>query len=54
MIGDGDYEATGGKKIGKGNWSTWRNPAPALFVQHKSHMTRTALEPGPPQWDANN
>jgi hypothetical protein len=23
----------------------------SLFVHHKSHMTRTAMEPGPPLWE---
>jgi hypothetical protein len=23
------------------------------FVHHKSHMTRTGLEPGPPRWEAS-
>jgi hypothetical protein len=29
MIGDGDFGAIGGMKIGRGNQSTWRKPAPA-------------------------
>jgi hypothetical protein len=24
------------------------------FVQHKSHMTRPGLEPGPPLWEASD
>jgi hypothetical protein len=28
MIDDGDCRATGGMKIGRGNRSTWRKPAP--------------------------
>jgi hypothetical protein len=24
------------------------------FVHHKSHMTWTKLEPGPPQWEVGN
>jgi hypothetical protein len=24
------------------------------FVNHKSHMTRPGLEPGPPRWEAND
>jgi hypothetical protein len=29
MIGEGDCEEIGGMKIGRGNRSTWRKPAPA-------------------------
>jgi hypothetical protein len=24
------------------------------FVHHKSHMTRTGVEPGPPRWEASD
>jgi hypothetical protein len=24
------------------------------FVHHKSHMTRTGFEPGPPRWEASD
>jgi hypothetical protein len=24
------------------------------FVHHKSHVTRTGLEPGPPRWEASD
>jgi hypothetical protein len=29
MLGEGDCVAIGGMKIGRGNRSTWRKPAPA-------------------------
>jgi hypothetical protein len=48
MIDDGDCEAIGAMKIGKETLRTRRKPVPAPFVLHKSHMTRTGLEPGPP------
>jgi hypothetical protein len=44
MIDEDDCGATGGMKIGRGNRSTRRKPAPAPLVHHKSHMTRTGLE----------
>jgi hypothetical protein len=27
-----EYAVIGGMKIGKGNWSTWRKPAPEPFL----------------------
>jgi hypothetical protein len=30
------------------------NLAQRHFVHHKSHMTRSGLEHGPPQWEASN
>jgi hypothetical protein len=49
VIGDGDCGEIGGMKIGMGNRSTRRKPA-----HHKSHMTRTGFEPGPPRWEASD
>jgi hypothetical protein len=38
MIDEGDYGAIGGMKIGRGNWSTRRKPAPApLCPPQTSH-----------------
>jgi hypothetical protein len=43
-----------GMKIGKGNRSSPRKPAPALLLSTKSHMTRPKFEPGPPRWEAGD
>jgi hypothetical protein len=48
---DGEF---GGMKIGRGNRSTRRKPAQGHFVDHKSHLTRPGLEPGPPRWEASD
>jgi hypothetical protein len=53
MIGDGDCGEIGGMKIGRGSRSTRRNPA-SHFVHHKSRMTRSSFEPGPPRWEASD
>jgi hypothetical protein len=50
MTGDGDCGETGGMKIGRGNRSTRRKPAPApLLSITKSHMTGPGFEPGSPR-----
>jgi hypothetical protein len=54
MIDDGDCGEIGGMKIGRGNRSTRRKPAPAPLFHHKSHMTRPGLEPGQPRWEASD
>jgi hypothetical protein len=54
MIDDGDYGATGGMKIGRGNRSTRKKTPKRHFVHHKSHMTRSGLEHGPPRWEASD
>jgi hypothetical protein len=45
MIDDGDYGETGGMKIGRGNRSTLRKPAPAPLcppqILHDQTQTRT-------------
>jgi hypothetical protein len=46
MIDEGDCEAIGGMKIGRGNRSTRRKPAPAPLCPPQSHMTRPGLKPG--------
>jgi hypothetical protein len=55
MIGEGDCEENGGMKIGKGNQSTRRKPAPApLCPPQKTHLSRPGFEPGPPRSDASD
>jgi hypothetical protein len=54
MIDDGDCEAIGGIKIGRGNWSTRRKPATAPLCSHESHMTRPGLEPGPTRLETSD
>jgi hypothetical protein len=54
MIDVCDCGAVGGMRIGSGNQNTLRKPASVLFVHHKSHMTWSVLEPGPPQWEAGD
>jgi hypothetical protein len=55
MIGDGDCAEIGRMKIGRGNRSTRRKPAPSpLLSITKSHMTRRGFEPGPPRWEASD
>jgi hypothetical protein len=54
MIGDGDYGEIGGMNISRRNWSVRRKPAPGHFVHHKSHMTRSGLEPGSPLLEASD
>jgi hypothetical protein len=45
MIGDGDRGAIGGIKIGRGDRSTWRKPAPVLLrpsqIPHDQTQART-------------
>jgi hypothetical protein len=45
MIDDGDYGAIGGMKIGRGNRSTWRKPAPLTLcssqIPHDQTRART-------------
>jgi hypothetical protein len=53
MINKGDCGAIDGIKIGRGNRSTRRKPAPAP-VHYKSHMTRPGLKPEPPRWEASD
>jgi hypothetical protein len=49
-----DCGATDGMKIGRGNESTRRKPAPASLLNHKIHMTRLGLEPGQLMWEASD
>jgi hypothetical protein len=48
---DGEF---GGIKIGMGNRSAQRKPAPTHFVHHKSHLTRPGLEPRLTWWETSD
>jgi hypothetical protein len=50
MIDDAEYGAVGGMRIGRGNRSSRRKPAPVPLCQPQTHMTWAGIEPGPPQW----
>jgi hypothetical protein len=52
MVDDDECGAVSGMRIGRGNRSIGENLPQCHFVQHKSHMIRPGLEPGPPQWEA--
>jgi hypothetical protein len=54
MINDGDCGATGGIMIGKGYRSTRRKPAPVPLCPPQIPHDLTALELGPPRWEAIN
>jgi hypothetical protein len=41
-------------KIGRGNRSTRRKPAPAPLSPPQIPLARTGLEPGPPRWEASD
>jgi hypothetical protein len=45
MIGEGNCGAISGTKIGRESRSTRRKLAPVPHWHHKSHMTRSGLEP---------
>jgi hypothetical protein len=47
MLDDDECGAVGGMRIGRGNRSIQRKPAPVPFCHHKSHITWPGLEPGP-------
>jgi hypothetical protein len=49
MIDDGDCGAIGGMKIGTGNRSTRRKPAPGPLCPPQINMTRPGLDPGTPR-----
>jgi hypothetical protein len=48
MIDEGDCGAIGGIKFGRGTEVLGENLPQRRCVHHKSHMSRTGLEPGPP------
>jgi hypothetical protein len=48
--GDCDDRKFGGLKIGRGNRSTLRKPAPAPLCPPQIPLARPALEPGLPRW----
>jgi hypothetical protein len=54
MIGDGDCGEIGGMKIGRDSEVLGENLPQRHFVYHKTNMTRSVFEPGPPLWEAND
>jgi hypothetical protein len=52
--GDCDVGKFGEIKIGRGNRSTRRKPAPAPLCPAQIPLARHGLEPGPPRLDAGN
>jgi hypothetical protein len=52
--GDCDDGEFGGMKIGRGNRSTRRKPAPAPLCPSQIPLARPGLEPGPPQWETSD
>jgi hypothetical protein len=54
MTADGDFGAIGGMKLGRRTELLAANLPQRHFVHHKSHMTRHALQPGPPRWEASD
>jgi hypothetical protein len=48
---DGEFD---GMKIGKGNRSTRRKPAPGPLCPPQIPLARTGLEPGLPWWEASD
>jgi hypothetical protein len=54
MKSEGDCGEIGGMKIGRGTEVLGENLPQRQFVHHKSHMTRSGIEPGLPRWDASD
>jgi hypothetical protein len=54
MIDDGDCGATDGMKIARKAEVFGETVPQRQFVHYKSHITRPALEPGPPRWEASD
>jgi hypothetical protein len=53
MMGEGDCGAIGGMKIGKGNRSTRRKPAPASLCPPQIPLEQTRDRTRPPRWEAS-
>jgi hypothetical protein len=51
---DDECETVGGMRIGRGNRSTQRKPAPVPFCSPQIPRDLTWLEPGPPWWEAGD
>jgi hypothetical protein len=54
MIDDDECGAVCGMRIGRGNRSTGRKPAPVPFYRPQFHLTLPGLEPVPPRWEARD
>jgi hypothetical protein len=54
MIGDGDCGEIGGMKIDRETEVLGGNLPQRHYVHHKSHMTRSGFETGPPRWEASD
>jgi hypothetical protein len=54
--GPGDYDdgEFGGMLIGRGNRSTWREPAPVPLCPPRIPHDPARREPGPPSWEASD
>jgi hypothetical protein len=52
--GDCDCGAIGGMKIGRGNRSARRKPAPEQFCPPNIPLAKPGLEPRPPRWEASD
>jgi hypothetical protein len=52
--GDYDNGEFGGMKIGRGNRSTRRKPAPVPLCPPQIPLDRHGIEPGPPRWEASD
>jgi hypothetical protein len=54
MIDDDDYGAVGGMRIGRGNRSTRRKPAPVPLCPPQIPHDLTGIEPGLPRLEAGD
>jgi hypothetical protein len=54
MIDDGDCGAIGGMQMAGETEVLGENLPQCHIAHHKSHMTRSGFEPGPPWWEASN